>query len=345
MTTSWIAVTGGTGYIGSHVVSVLLEQGHNILIIDNLSNSSAKVIERLQELAPRSAQLSFVDLDMMNYELLLDTFQSHKISSVIHLAGLKAVGESVKEPVLYYHVNLVITLNLLRAMKECKIATLVHSSSASVYGRPKTVPIHEDCLLSAMSPYGWSKLFQEQMIRDAFEAGMLSRVCVLRYFNPVGAHPSGMIGEEPRGPPNNLMPAIVQCAAGRTQMKLRVFGDDYDTIDGTGVRDYIHIMDLARGHVLALNYLFRACKVFEAFNLGTGVGFSVLQVIKTLERVSGVKVEYSVLDRRPGDVSILLAAVDKARNVLGFECLYNLEDMCRDHWRWQQMNPNGYATR
>lgn len=338
-------VTGGAGYIGSHICTVLLKENLNVIIMDNFANSSKRVVDRIREIGADCKGLLVVEVtDMRDQEQISQAFSKYRIKAVIHLAGLKAVGESVKEPVMYYHTNIGITCNLLNVMRTYGISMLVHSSSATVYGDPPSNPIAEDSPLAPLSPYGRSKQFIESIISDAYNSSQLQRVCILRYFNPVGAHPSGRIGEDPKGVPNNLMPAVAQCAVGRLAGKgLCVFGDDYDTIDGTGVRDYIHVMDLARGHVLALQKLQSSSqRLLSIYNLGTGTGYSVLQVIKTFEMVSERSISYNVTGRRAGDVPILLAAVEKAKKGLGFVANLGLEDMCKDHWRWQKTNPNGY---
>jgi UDP-glucose 4-epimerase len=339
----WVMVTGGAGYIGSHVAAVLLKHSKRVLIVDNFSNSHPAVIDRLHKLTNGSNVLECRRVDLMDYEQSRSVFEEFKVSSVIHLAGLKAVGVSVKEPVHYYHQNIGITCNLLRLMHEYRVSTLIHSSSATVYGHPSSSgPIDERAVGKPTSPYGHSKLFIEQIISDAHRAGLLKKVCILRYFNPVGAHHSGLIGEGPVGVPNNLMPAIARAALGTLSFELCVFGGDYETVDGTGVRDYIHVMDLACGHLMALQYCHSRDRVLEVFNLGTGQGYSVKQVIDCFERVSGASIPYRVVGRRDGDVPVLVAAVDKARKQLGFSCHFDLVGMCLDQWRWQRLNPNGY---
>lgn len=344
----WTCVTGGAGYIGSHVVTLLLEHDKKVIICDNFCNSHPNVINRILQITNKPDHLKVYNVDLLDYERLVKVFTENHIDSVIHLAGLKAVGESVREPVQYYHNNILICCNVLRAMRQFNVVTIIHSSSATVYGHPTNndaALVETDSLLSRpLSPYGHSKSFQEQIIMDAHRAGHLNRACILRYFNPVGAHPTGLIGEHPAGPPNNLMPAIAQAAVSG-HATVCIFGDDYPTRDGTGIRDYIHVMDLARGHLAALSHVTAFEKPFlDTFNLGTGRGHSVKQVIDCFERVSGVSVTRKVVGRRAGDVPVLVASVDKASNVLQFKCEHDLVDMCTDHWRWQQMNPHGYQS-
>lgn len=333
-----ILVTGGTGYIGSHTVVELIEAGHELVIYDNLSNSSPKVLDRIETIT--GVRPAFVQADIRDAAALRQIFAQYPISAVIHFAGLKAVGESVEQPLRYYDNNVVGSIRLFEAMSEANVKTLVFSSSATVYGDPASVPIREDFPLSATNPYGRSKLHIEEMLRDIARSDPAWRIALLRYFNPVGAHPSGLIGENPRGIPNNLMPFIAQVAVGLRQ-ELSVFGNDYQTPDGTGVRDYIHVVDLAKGHLAALEALKRQCATLTV-NLGTGRGYSVLDLIGAFEKASGRKVPYRIAARRSGDVASCYADPSLAQSLLGWKAQYPLEDMCNDAWRWQQLNPTGY---
>jgi UDP-glucose 4-epimerase len=333
-----ILVTGGAGYIGSHTVVELLAKGNELLILDNFSNSSPKVLERIETISGRRPLL--VEGDIRDRDALKAVFAAHPITAVIHFAGLKAVGESVEQPLRYYDNNVVGSLRLFEAMAEANVKTLVFSSSATVYGDPHTVPIREDFPLQATNPYGRTKLHIEEMLRDIARSDPAWRIALLRYFNPVGAHPSGLIGENPRGIPNNLMPYVTQVAVGR-RPKLGVFGNDYPTPDGTGVRDYIHVVDLARGHLAALDALAREAGMMTV-NLGTGQGYSVLDVVKAFEKASGRPVPYEFLPRRAGDVASCYADPALALSQLGWRAEYCLDDMCRDAWRWQEGNPEGY---
>jgi len=332
-------VTGGAGYIGSHTVLQLLERGADVVALDNLSNSSPIALERVRELTGRSARL--VDGDILDRKLLTEVFAQGGFDAVVHFAGLKAVGESTRAPVRYFKNNVAGTLNLVEAMSEAGVKKLVFSSSATVYGVPESVPIRENAPRHATNPYGRSKLIVEHMLEDLSASDPGWRIANLRYFNPVGAHVSGRIGEDPAGIPNNLMPFITQVACGRRE-KLSVFGGDYPTCDGTGVRDYIHVVDLANGHLAALDYLARQDSGVLSVNLGTGIGISVLQMIDTFERVSGRRVPYEITDRRAGDVAACFADSALAREMLGWSAERGLEDMCRDAWRWQSNNPHGY---
>lgn len=333
-----ILVTGGAGYIGSHTVVELLAAGHELLILDNFSNSSPKVLDRIQQISGRRPPL--VEGDIRDQQLLARLFAEHSLQAVIHFAGLKAVGESVEQPLRYYDNNVVGSLHLFEAMAAAGLFNLVFSSSATVYGDPHTVPIDESFPLQATNPYGRSKLIIEDMLRDIGRADPRWRVALLRYFNPVGAHASGLIGEDPRGIPNNLMPYVSQVAVGRRD-ELSIFGGDYATPDGTGVRDYIHVVDLARGHLAALNRLDQLAGVIP-LNLGTGRGYSVLEVVAAFERASGRPVPYCVVDRRPGDVAACYADPQRARELLGWGAERDLATMCADTWRWQSMNPLGF---
>ena len=333
-----ILVTGGAGYIGSHTVVELLAKGNELLILDNFSNSSPKVLERIETISGQRPLL--VEGDIRDRDALKAVFAAHPIKSVIHFAGLKAVGESVEQPLSYYDNNVVGSLRLFEAMAEANVKTLVFSSSATVYGDPHAVPIREDFPLQATNPYGRTKLHIEEMLRDIARSDPAWRIALLRYFNPVGAHPSGLIGENPRGIPNNLMPYVTQVAVGR-RPKLGVFGNDYPTPDGTGVRDYIHVVDLARGHLAALDALAKDAGVMTV-NLGTGQGYSVLDVVKAFEKASGRPVPFEFLPRRAGDVASCYADPALARNTLCWQAEYRLDAMCRDAWRWQEGNPEGY---
>ena len=333
-----VLVTGGAGYIGSHTVLLLLEAGRRVLVLDNLSNSSREALERVAAITGKRAE--FVEGDIRDTALLDRLFQEHEIGSVIHFAGLKAVGESVAQPLRYYDCNVTGSLRLLEAMDRAGVRNLVFSSSATVYGDPASVPIREDFPLSATNPYGATKLHIEDMLRDLHRADPRWSVALLRYFNPVGAHESGRIGEDPNGEPNNLMPYVAQVAVGKRE-QLRVFGDDYDTPDGTGVRDYIHVMDLAEGHLAALEALARDGGLITT-NLGTGRGYSVLEMVRAFAAASGREVRYQIAERRPGDVASCYADPAHAKQVLGWEAKRGIDTMCADHWRWQSENPNGY---
>ena len=333
-----ILVTGGAGYIGSHTVLELLNAGYDVLIADNFVNSKPAVLKRLSALASRP--FDFVEIDLTDAAATDALFARYPIDGVIHFAGLKAVGESVQKPLDYYANNLVSTLNLLRSMKQHGITRFVFSSSATVYGDPVSVPIHEDFALSATNPYGRTKLMIEDMLRDISLAEPSLRVCLLRYFNPVGAHISGQIGEDPNGIPNNLLPYIAQVAVGKLPA-LRVFGSDYPTHDGTGVRDYIHVVDLARGHVAALKKLESGAGIYT-YNLGTGVGYSVLDMLHAFEKACGKTLPYELVDRRPGDIAACYADPEKAASELGWRAEFGIERMCTDAWRWQKQNPNGF---
>ncbi len=333
-----VLVTGGAGYIGSHTVVELIEAHREVIIIDNFSNSKPEVLNRIEKITGIRPKLYVCDL--LDLDATRKVFAENEIDSVIHFAGLKAVGESVAQPLRYYSHNFDATFNLLRAMIEYGVGTIVFSSSATVYGAPKTVPIREDFPLSTTNPYGETKLVIERMLRDICDAGELKSVSILRYFNPIGAHESGLIGEDPKGIPNNLLPYISQTAIGKLD-KLHVFGDDYPTHDGTGVRDYIHVVDLAKAHLKALD---RAVAVngTEYYNVGTGIGYSVFDIVKAFEKASGKTVPYVVDARRPGDIAECYADPTLAKEMLGWEAQFDIERMCRDADRWQSMNPNGY---
>lgn len=333
-----ILVTGGAGYIGSHTCLELLNEGYQVVVVDNLANSKKEALKRVEDITGK--KLSFFQVDLLDREKLEFIFTEHKIDAVIHFAGYKAVGESVSKPLSYYHNNITGTLNLCEAMKKYGVKNLVFSSSATVYGDPDTVPIKEDFPLSATNPYGRTKLFIEEILRDLHVAEEAWNIALLRYFNPVGAHPSGRIGEDPNDIPNNLMPYISQVAVGKLD-KLSIFGDDYPTKDGTGVRDYIHVVDLAIGHIKALEMLENNPGVVS-YNLGTGKGYSVLEVVKAFEEATGQEVPYELTDRRPGDVAACYADPQKAKEELGWEAERDIVDMCRDVWKWQSQNPKGY---
>ena len=333
-----IFITGGLGYIGSHTCVVLTEAGFKVSIIDNLSNSHLNVLDRIELIS--GVRPTFYEGDIRDRPFLDDIFSSQNFDAVIHFAGLKAVGESVDKPLEYYDNNVGGSVSLLIAMKKAEINNLVFSSSATVYGDPHTVPIQEDFPCSTTNPYGGSKLIIENILADLSAAEPEWSIGRLRYFNPVGAHKGGMIGEDPKGIPNNLMPYIAQVAAGRRE-KLSVFGGDYPTPDGSGVRDYIHVMDLAEGHLAALRYC-EANQGLLTVNLGTGQGFSVIQMIETFERITGQSVPFEIVERRPGDIAQCWADPSLANQVLGWNAVRSLDDMCADAWRWQHMNPMGY---
>ena len=332
-----ILVTGGAGYIGSHTVVTLLNEGHDVIVADNLTNSSPIAIDRVGEITGKS--VTFHEADIQDKEVLSTIFSQHDIDAVIHFAGLKAVGESVAEPLLYYRTNIDSTLTLLEVMEQFSVRKLIFSSSATVYGSAP-VPYSETSQVGTgiTNPYGQTKYMIEQIIKDTAAANPENEFTVLRYFNPIGAHPSGLIGEHPNGIPNNLMPYITQVATGNRD-KLTIFGDDYDTIDGTGVRDYIHVVDLAEGHLSALNH---SKTGFSAYNLGTGKGVSVLQLVQSFERASGQTIPYTVAARRPGDLPESYAATEKAGVELGWSTALSIEVCCKDSWNWQSNNPNGY---
>lgn len=332
-----ILVTGGTGYIGSHTVVELLARGEQVLILDNLCNSSLKVLERIESITGKRP--GFVKADIRDKDALQAVFNEHRIGSVVHFAGLKAVGESVAQPLAYYDNNVSGTANLLQVMAEAGVRRLVFSSSATVYGDPHTVPIREDFPLHATNPYGRTKLMIEEMLRDLALSDSTWRIAILRYFNPVGAHASGLIGESPNGVPNNLMPFVAQVAVGR-RTELSVFGSDYPTTDGTGVRDYIHVVDLALGHLAALDELARSSGTLTV-NLGTGQGYSVLDMVRAFEQASGRSVPYRLVDRRPGDIASCYADPVLAEKILGWRAKRSIEEMCADTWRWQAGNPEG----
>ena len=334
-----ILVTGGAGYIGSHTSVDLLETGYDLTVIDNLANSKAEALRRVQRLTGKT--LDFYQVDLLDTNALSAAFAAHPVDAVIHFAAYKAVGESVAKPLEYYQNNVAGTINLLDVMRKHNCKNLVYSSSCTVYGEPKVVPITEDHpTAAAESPYGWTKLMTEQIMRDLHHSDPAWNIILLRYFNPVGAHPSGNMGEDPNGVPNNLMPYITQVAIGRLP-ELRIFGSDYPTVDGTGVRDYIHVVDLANAHVRAVQKLDEKPGLV-AYNLGTGQGSSVLQVVAAFEQATGVKIPYKLMPRRPGDVTAAYADPTKAERELAWRAEHDLLDICRDGWRWQQQNPQGY---
>ncbi|WP_460761882.1 UDP-glucose 4-epimerase GalE [Lysobacter fragariae] len=333
-----ILVCGGAGYIGSHTCVALAEQGHRIVIADNFTNSSPSVLLRLQRVT--GAPVECERLDLRSKSAVTRLFTRHRFDAVMHFAALKAVGESCARPLAYFENNISGTINLLQAMQEAGVERLVFSSSATVYGDPQSVPINEQARLDVTNPYGRTKLVMEQLINDVCQAYGSFRAANLRYFNPVGAHPSGLIGEDPAGVPNNLMPYICQVAAGR-RSKLSIFGGDYPTPDGTGIRDYIHVMDLAKAHVDALDYLMRGDGNLT-INLGTGRGISVLELVHAFERASGCSIPYEIVARRQGDVAQVYADPSLAHSLLGWRTQFDVDAMCRDAWRWQSMNPAGY---
>ena len=333
-----ILVTGGAGYIGSHTCVELLNCGHEITVVDNLSNSCEKSLDRVKEITGKD--FKFYKCDLLDKEALDNVFKENKFDAVIHFAGLKAVGESVSKPIEYYHNNMTGTFNLVNAMRENNVFNIVFSSSATVYGDPHTVPITEDFPLSATNPYGATKLMLERVLSDLYISDNRFSVVLLRYFNPIGAHSSGKIGEDPRGIPNNLLPYVSQVAVGKLE-RVNVFGSCYKTKDGTGVRDYIHVVDLSLGHVKAVEKKSGESGV-HIYNLGTGQGYSVLEIIEAFSKACGKKVPYVITDPRPGDVAMCYADAKKAKEELLWEAKYGIEDMCRDAWNWQSKNPEGY---
>ena len=333
-----ILVTGGAGYIGSHTCIEMQNAGYEVIVVDNLDNSSRESLVRVESITGKAVK--FYEEDLRNKEALRQIFKENKIEAVIHFAGLKAVGESVREPIMYYDNNLISTLVLLEVMNEFNVKKIVFSSSATVYGVATEMPLVEGMPLGAINPYGRTKLFIEEMLRDLYVADKDWCIALLRYFNPIGAHKSGLIGEDPKGIPNNLMPYISQVAVGKLE-KLHVFGDDYKTVDGTGVRDYIHVVDLANGHVKAVDWAL-ANTGCEAFNLGTGNGTSVLQLRDAFVKANNIDVPYVIDPRRPGDPDEVYANADKAKNVLGWEATRGIVEMCEDTWRWQSNNPKGF---
>lgn len=333
-----ILLAGGAGYIGSHTAVELIKRGDSVIIVDDLSNSKEEALRRVEKIT--GTKIPFYKCDVADKDAMEKVFSENKIDSVVHFAGFKAVGESVSKPIMYYRNNINTTLTLLEVMAENNVNSIIFSSSATVYGVPERVPLTEDMKTSCTNPYGWTKLFNEQILKDACAANPDLSVVLLRYFNPIGAHESGLIGEDPAGIPNNLMPYISQVAIGKLE-KLSVFGDDYPTHDGTGVRDYIHVVDLAKGHAAAIDYSVKN-KGVEIANLGTGTGYSVLDIVNAFQNANGVKVPYVIAPRRPGDIAECYADPSKALADFGWKAEKNLEDMCRDSWHWQSMNPKGY---
>lgn len=333
-----VLVTGGAGYIGSHASVELLQAGYEVVVIDNLTNSSEEALRRVESITGK--KLKFYKEDLRNKETLREIFRDNSIEAVMHFAGLKAVGESVLLPLKYYENNIISTLTLCEIMMEFEVKNLVFSSSATVYGDPVKVPITEEFTLNVTNPYGRTKLMLEEILRDLYKADKSLNIAILRYFNPVGAHHSGLIGEDPNGIPNNLVPYITQVAVGKLE-KLRVFGDDYNTKDGTGVRDYIHVVDLVKGHLKALEKL-KTNPGIVTYNLGTGIGYSVLEMIEAFRKVSGREIPYEIVDRRPGDIAACFADPSLAQRELGFFAEKGIIEMCKDSWRWQVNNPKGY---
>ena len=334
-----VLVTGGAGFIGSHTVVELQNAGYDVVVIDNLANSSEKSLERVEAITGK--KVPFYKVDILDREGLNEVFEKEQIDSCIHFAGLKAVGESVQKPWEYYQNNIAGTLTLVDVMRQHGVKNIIFSSSATVYGDPVQIPITEQCPKGqCTNPYGWTKSMLEQILSDIQKADNEWNVILLRYFNPIGAHKSGTIGENPNGVPNNLMPYITQVAVGKLK-ELGVFGNDYDTHDGTGVRDYIHVVDLALGHVKALKKIEENAGL-KIYNLGTGQGYSVLDIVKNFEAANDITIPYSIKDRRPGDIATCYADASLAREELGWEAQYGIKEMCEDSWRWQSSNPNGY---
>lgn len=334
-----ILVTGGAGYIGSHTCVELITAGYDVVVFDNFSNSSPVAISKISSIVGKSVQ--FVSGDILDQALLESTIRTYNCDTVIHFAGLKSVGESSQKPITYYTNNVTGTLTLIKAMQNCGINNIIFSSSATVYGIPEYLPLTENHPLSTTNPYGNSKLIVENILRDLYISSPEWSITILRYFNPVGAHATGMIGEDPKDTPNNLMPYVAQVAVGKLK-ELTVFGNDYDTPDGTGVRDYIHVTDLAQGHLKAISQIGKAQCI--EINLGTGVGYSVMDVIQAFENASQRKIPYRIANRRSGDVATCYANPNLAKEILGWEAKLSLKDMCSDHWRWQQKNPEGYCA-
>jgi len=334
-----ILVTGGAGFIGSHTCVELLENGYEVVVVDNLCNASEESLKRVEQITGK--KVTFYKGDILDKEFLNQVFEKEEIESCIHFAGLKAVGESVEKPWEYYHNNITGTLVLTEVMKKHGVKKMIFSSSATVYGSPKEIPITEECPKgTCTNPYGWTKSMLEQILTDMQKADPVWNIVLLRYFNPIGAHPTGLMGENPNGVPNNLMPYITQVAIGKLAC-LGVFGNDYDTPDGTGVRDYIHVVDLAKGHVKALKKL-EENGGLSVYNLGTGVGYSVLDIVKNFEEANGVKIPYEIKPRRAGDIATCYSDASKAKRELDWEAEYGILEMCRDSWNWQKKNPNGY---
>lgn len=337
-----ILITGGAGYIGSHVAVELLDKNYKVIVYDNLTNSSKISVKRVEEITGKN--ITFYEADILDEKRLSEVFEKEKIDVVIHCAALKSVGESVKKPLEYYHNNITGTLSLLKIMRKYSCKNIIFSSSATVYGDPESVPITEDFPKGiCTNPYGWTKSMMEQIMTDLQKSDPEWKVVLLRYFNPIGAHKSGKIGEDPQGIPNNLLPYIAQVAVGKLDY-LSVFGNDYDTVDGTGVRDYIHVVDLAKGHVLAVDKIDKL-KGVSIFNLATGKGYSVLEVLKAFEKACGKKISYKIVQRREGDIAKCFADASKAYKVLGWKAKKDIDQMCEDSWRWQSQNPNGYKEK
>lgn len=337
-----ILITGGAGYIGSHIAVELLDKNYKVIVYDNLTNSSKISVKRVEEITGKN--ITFYEADILDEKKLSEVFKKEKIDVVIHCAALKSVGESVKKPLEYYHNNITGTLSLLKIMKKYSCKNIIFSSSATVYGDPESVPITEDFPKgTCTNPYGWTKSMMEQIMTDLQKSDPEWKVVLLRYFNPIGAHKSGKIGEDPQGIPNNLLPYIAQVAVGKLDY-LSVFGDDYDTVDGTGVRDYIHVVDLAKGHVLAVDKIDKL-KGVSIFNLATGKGYSVLEVLKAFEKACGKKISYKIVQRREGDIAKCFADASKAYKILGWKAKKDIDGMCEDSWRWQLQNPNGYKEK
>ncbi|MEG0168881.1 UDP-glucose 4-epimerase GalE [Anaerorhabdus sp.] len=332
-----ILVTGGTGYIGSHTCVELIKAGYDVIVLDNLYNSKEVVLDRIETITGKKPK--FYEVDILDREGLDKVFKENKIDAVIHFAGYKAVGESCVIPLTYYKNNISGSVNLYEAMKDAGVKTVVFSSSATVYGDPASVPIKEDFPLSTTNPYGTTKLYNERILEDVSISDADWSIMLLRYFNPIGAHKSGLLGETPNGIPNNLVPYVAQVATGQREF-LRVWGDDYNTIDGTGVRDYIHVVDLALGHIKAVEFALQH-KGVEKVNLGTGIGYSVLQVKDAFAKASGKEIPYQIMDRRPGDIATCYADTEKAKNVLGWTAQYGIDEMCQDGWNFTLKNPNG----
>ena len=341
MSKNLILVTGGAGFIGTHILVELIKANYEVLVLDNFSNSSIHSISQVEKIT--GTHINYIHGDIRDKNILKQLFSLHKISSVIHLAGLKAVGESVLKPIDYYDNNVCGTITLIETMEAFGVRRIIFSSSATVYGSPTNLPINEESpLVQPTNPYGRSKLFIENILSDKFVSNKDWSIVNLRYFNPIGAHPSGLIGEDPKNLPNNIMPIITQCAIGKIP-KISIFGDDYDTPDGTGVRDYIHVVDLARGHVAALNYS-QSTNQLISINLGTGKGYSVLELIRTFKEVNNLELNYEIKPRRKGDVSACYSDPSLAKKILKWEAHHNLEEMCRDSWNFQKKNPTGFNT-
>ena len=334
-----ILITGGAGYIGTHAMVEFLEAGREIICVDNFSNSKPEALNRVKKITGKS--FKFYEVDLLDYDALEKVFKENEIDSCIHFAGLKAVGESCEKPLLYYHNNLTSTFNLCKLLAKYNAKRIVFSSSATVYGKPASVPITEDFPTSTTNPYGETKLMIERILSDLYASDNEWSISILRYFNPIGAHKSGLIGEDPKGIPNNLLPYVAQVATGKRAC-LSIFGNDYNTHDGTGVRDYIHVVDLAKAHLKAIERAERVTGV-ERFNVGTGEGYSVLDIVKAYEKTTGAKINYKIVERRPGDIDECYADPKKAYEVLGWKAENSIEDMCRDSYRWQSNNPDGYG--